>query len=180
MPKIINPEEVEKVKSRYAAAIGRGLTHKKAITAIAEELEMPRRRISEWAKRFDWEKDTADEPETREAYIRRVAAAAQVSETVIENALRVQELEEAGEIPEGTMQQIIAGQTTPRKVLNAYDNKQRHRNPEHLQAQKITLSLTKAEIDATLAVLDGSETQADQELMDRAVLKFFAALRTMK
>ena len=50
--------------------------------------------------------------ETKEEYIKKMAAKAQTSENAIRQALRIKELEEAGELAKGTTQDIMAGKTT--------------------------------------------------------------------
>lgn len=49
-------ELVAQAKGLYIAERLQGLNHKKAITAVVEELGLKRRRINEWAAKYEWEK----------------------------------------------------------------------------------------------------------------------------
>ena len=117
MSKTFNMDLVNAAKDIFLNAMAEGKTSKHAVSAAAKSLCIPRRRVAEWEKRFDWEQEA---PETRQAMIRRLAKQADISEVVVENAVRIEELEDAGEIPRGTKVKIIMGETTARKVLNAY------------------------------------------------------------
>ena len=168
MPKQIDEQAVSQVQTAYNGYMEQGLTHKQAITATAQSLDLPRRRINDWANQFDWESDA---PVSEASEIRQLASEIDASETVIENAKRVSELEQSGELPAGTTQRIIAKETTARKVLNEYDKVVQERKPYPEREHKITVSVTNAELDN---YLDPSEN--DDELV-KATLKFYAALR---
>lgn len=142
MPKQFDGQTRETTKAAYLSYIADGLTHKQAITATAQALQMPRRRIADWAKRFDWETEaTAEIGETREAYIRRLAKTAKVSETMIKLSMRVQELQDAGELPADTIQRIKSGETTQRKVLNAYDKQKQEEHAAYTVKRNLCLGV---------------------------------------
>ena len=48
-------ELVAQSKAIYTKARQDGFNHKKAVTAVVNELELKRRRVNEWAEKFDWE-----------------------------------------------------------------------------------------------------------------------------
>lgn len=53
MPKQLDKTTLNTAKNAYHAALQRGLTHKKAVTAAAEDFGIPRRRVADWAKRAE-------------------------------------------------------------------------------------------------------------------------------
>lgn len=123
------------------------------------------------------EEQRFDIGETKEAYIQRMAAYAQTSEHVIRQAMRIKELEAAGELPKGTTQDIVAGKTTLRKVLNAYDKVSQTRKPAHLREYKITLTLTAEAINLLLEFADGAETEQHDAALRELLTLVFAQLR---
>lgn len=131
--------------ARYEYHLDAGKTVKQAVTAAAKDLDMPRRRINDWRKRRNWR--TQPREETKKHLIRRLAKEAQVSEKVMENALLIDELEAAAEIPEGTKASIIAGTTTARKVLFAY-RKKKGLLPLKEKLRTVSIRLTDLEIEA--------------------------------
>lgn len=172
MPKQIDQQAVSNAQATYNAHMAEGLTHKQAISATSKALDISRRRINDWANNFDWE---AHAPVSEAAENRQLAETIDASETVLENAKRVRELQTAGEIPEGTTQKIIAGETTARKVLNEYDRKVQEQKPYSEREHKITVSVTNAELDNYLAVRDDSDAN-DDELV-KATLKFWLEMQ---
>ena len=48
-------ELVAQAKAIYTAERIDGLNHKKAVSVVCETLPLKRRRVNDWAKRFDWE-----------------------------------------------------------------------------------------------------------------------------
>ena len=48
-------ELVAQSRAIYTKARRDGFNHKKAVTAVVNELELKRRRINEWAEKYDWE-----------------------------------------------------------------------------------------------------------------------------
>ena len=172
MPKQIDEQAVSEAQTAYNAYVEQGLTHKQAITATAEGLDIPRRRVNDWSNAFNWESEA---PETEASQIRELAKQIDASETVIELAKRVSELEAAGELPAGTGGRIIGGETTARKVLNEYDRKTQERKPYSEREHKITVIVTNAEIDNYIAVMENDEK--DDDALVRATLKFYHALQ---
>ena len=85
-------------------------------------------------------------------------------------------MEEAGELPAGTGKRIIAGETTARKVLNAYDRKVQERKPYAEREHQIRVSVTNAELDNCLERMEQGEHVDDNELV-KATLKFYVAMR---
>ena len=55
MPKQIDEQAVNTAHTAYNSYMTEGMTHKQAITATAEALEIPRRRLNDWANQFDWQ-----------------------------------------------------------------------------------------------------------------------------
>ena len=173
MAKTIDAQAVQNAKTAYMSFMADGLTHKQAITQTGEALDIPRRRVNDWAKDGNWE---AEAPETEAAHTRKLASQADASETVIEHAKRVADLEAAGELPAGTNARIIAGKTTARKVLNAYDKKVQERKPYPEREHKITVMVTNAELDNYLERMEKGDEVDDNELV-KATLKFYIEMR---
>lgn len=48
-------ELVAQARGLYTKSRRDGFNHKKAVTAVVNELELKRRRVNEWAEKFDWE-----------------------------------------------------------------------------------------------------------------------------
>lgn len=48
---------VAQARGLYTKARRDGSNHKKAVTAVVNELELKRRRVNEWAAKYEWEKD---------------------------------------------------------------------------------------------------------------------------
>ena len=48
-------ELVAQSRAIYTKARRDGFNHKKAVTAVKNELGLKRRRVNEWAEKFDWE-----------------------------------------------------------------------------------------------------------------------------
>ena len=106
---------------------------------IVKFLKHERKRKSEWQKK------------------------SQVSETVIENAMRITELVESGELPKSTIDDIKLGKTTQRKVLNAYHNVGNKHKPAHLREHKISLTLTAEQINLLLDFDGGCDTETHKQ-----------------
>ena len=85
-------------------------------------------------------------------------------------------MEAAGELPAGTGKRIIAGETTARKVLNAYDRNVQERKPYAEREHQIRVLVTNAELDNYLERMEKGESVDDNELV-RATLKFYVAMR---
>ena len=123
------------------------------------------------------EEQLFDIGETKEEYIKRIAAYAQTTEHVICQAMRIKELQAAGELPQGTTQDIVEGKTTLRKVLNAYEKVSNTRRPAHLREYKITLTLTAEAINLLLEFADGAETEKHDDALRELLTLLFAQLR---
>ena len=50
-----NGDTIALAKAIYKQERSDGSNHKKAVTAVVNELGLKRRRVNEWAKKFDWE-----------------------------------------------------------------------------------------------------------------------------
>ena len=129
----------------YEQHLAEGKTVKQAVTATAEALGVPRRRLNDLRKRRNWR--TEPEVETEAAFVRRLAKEAQVSEDMIRKTMLVSELEAAGESPRGTKQAILEGKTTQRKVLFAYRKKKGLLPPKE-NLRSVSIKLTEAEATA--------------------------------
>ena len=123
------------------------------------------------------EEQLFDIGETKDEYVKRMASYAQTTERVIHQAMRIKELEAAGELPKGTTQDIVEGKTTLRKVLNAYEKVSNTRKLAHLREYKITMTLTAEAINLILEFADGAETEKHNNALREMLTLLFAQFR---